>query len=114
VAITHHELCFGCGLANLFGLQLELEREGARVAGRFFAKQDHQGPSGDVHKGILVTALEEAMSLAGGEPRLLEVEFLAPAPIGTFLAVSASKSEAELRSGDELVARALAKEADPG
>jgi acyl-coenzyme A thioesterase PaaI-like protein len=105
----HHELCFGCGLANLFGLQLELERDGDRVSGRFFAKQDHQGPQGDVHKGILVTALEEAMSLAGDEPRRLEVEFLAPAPVGTFLSVSASKSEAELRSGDDVIARALAK-----
>jgi acyl-coenzyme A thioesterase PaaI-like protein len=114
LTVSHHELCFGCGLANLFGLQLELERDGDRVAGRFFAKQDHQGPDGNVHKGILVTAIEEALSLAGGEPATLEVEFIAPASIGTFLSVSASKSEAELRSGGELVARAMAKRADPG
>ena len=23
--VTHHDLCFGCGVANLFGLQLELD-----------------------------------------------------------------------------------------
>ena len=41
MTITHHELCFGCGLANLFGLQLELEPDGeGAVAGRFFLKQD--------------------------------------------------------------------------
>jgi acyl-coenzyme A thioesterase PaaI-like protein len=108
--LTHHDLCFGCGLANLFGLQLELERDGDRMTGRFFAKQDHQGPGGDVHKGVLVAALEEAMALAGGEPRRLEIEFLAPAPIGTFLRVSASATDAELRSGEELVAKAT----DPG
>ena len=109
---AHHELCFGCGLANLFGLQMELSRDGDRVTGRFFAKQDHQGADGTVHKGVLVTALEEAMSLAGAQPSRLEVEFLRPAPIGIFLTVSASESEAELRSDDGIVA--LAKRADPG
>jgi acyl-coenzyme A thioesterase PaaI-like protein len=106
LSLGHHELCFGCGFANLFGLQLELSQVGDRVAGRFFAKQDHQGPDGSVHKGILVTALEEAMAVAGGEPQRLEVEFLAPVAIGTFVEVSASASEAELRSGGELAARA--------
>ena len=48
--VLHHELCFGCGQQNPFGLQLELERrpEGG-VAGRFFVKQDHQGPPGYAH-----------------------------------------------------------------
>jgi acyl-coenzyme A thioesterase PaaI-like protein len=110
LTLSHHELCFGCGQANLFGLQLELSRDGDRVVGRFFAKQDHQGPDGNVHRGILVTALEEAMALAGGDPLRLDVEFLAPAPIGLFLSVSASPVEAELRSRDELVAKAN----DPG
>ena len=62
--VLHHELCFGCGQQNLFGLQLELERrpEGG-VAGRFFVKQDHQGPPGYAHGGVIATALDEAMSL---------------------------------------------------
>ena len=39
MVITHHELCFGCGQANLFGLQLELERtDDGSVRGRFFVK----------------------------------------------------------------------------
>src|SRR4051794_7815661 len=63
VAITHHELCFGCGLANLFGLQLELEPSDGGVAGRFFVKQDHQGPPGFAHGGVIATALDEAMAL---------------------------------------------------
>ena len=25
MAVTHHERCFGCGVANLFGLQMEVE-----------------------------------------------------------------------------------------
>ena len=114
MTVSHHELCFGCGLANLFGLQLELSRDGDRVTGRFFAKQDHQGPRGAVHAGIVTTALEEAIEVVlGAEPRRIEVELLAPAPVGTFLRVSAapvdeSSATAELWSGDELVARALA------
>jgi hypothetical protein len=45
--LRHHDLCFGCGQANLFGLQLELEpRPEGGVAGRFFVKQDHQGTPG--------------------------------------------------------------------
>jgi acyl-coenzyme A thioesterase PaaI-like protein len=104
---SHHELCFGCGLANLFGLQMELERDGDRVTGRFFAKQDHQGADGTVHRGVLFTALEDAMQLAGGHAS--EVEFVAAVPIGTFVSVSATASKAELRSEDGVVA--LAKRA---
>lgn len=101
---SHHELCFGCGLVNLFGLQMEMTRDGDRVTGRFFAKQDHQGADGSVHRGVLFAALEDAMQLAGGHVR--EVEFLAPVAIGTFVSVSASAEVAELTSGDEPVARA--------
>jgi acyl-coenzyme A thioesterase PaaI-like protein len=91
LTVTHHELCFGCGLANLFGLQLELspEPDGA-LAGRFFVKQDHQGPPGFAHGGVMGTALDEAMALvvhhAGiyALTRRLEVDLLAPAPVGSF------------------------------
>ena len=125
MTITHHELCFGCGLANLFGLQLELEPDGeGAVSGRFFVKQDHQGPPGYAHGGILATALDEAMALlVHGEgvhalTRHIEVDFRAPAPIGAFAHLRAWVEErderqlrlrAELRSeasGDRLVADA--------
>ena len=44
MALVHHDLCFGCGQTNLFGLLLEVERvDERRVAGRCFIKQDHQG-----------------------------------------------------------------------
>ena len=49
----HHDLCFGCGLANVFGLHLELERTGGGgLSGRFFVKQDHQGPDGSALRKI--------------------------------------------------------------
>jgi acyl-coenzyme A thioesterase PaaI-like protein len=98
--ITHHELCFGCGQANLFGLQLEVDaRDDGSVAGRFFVKQDHQGPPGYAHGGILATALDEAMALlvhAQGVHALttgLELRLRAPAPIGAFVDVVARLEE---------------------
>ena len=94
--LAHHDLCFGCGLANLFGLQLELEHDGeGRVAGRFFVKQDHQGPPGFAHGVVIATALDEAMALlvhAEGIhalTRRLEVELLGPVPVGSFATVGA-------------------------
>ncbi len=95
--LIHHELCFGCGRANLFGLLAELEPGGEdRVAGRCFIKQDHQGPEpGFAHPGVVALALIEALTFAAGEtPAGLEIRFHAPAPVGTFLEVLASGAEA--------------------
>jgi len=94
--IAHHDLCFGCGQANLFGLQVELEPAAdGGVTGRFFVKQDHQGPPGYAHGGVIAAALDEAMALLlFGEGTFavtgrLEIDLLAPAPVGTFVQVSA-------------------------
>jgi acyl-coenzyme A thioesterase PaaI-like protein len=114
--ISHHDLCFGCGQANLFGLQLEMERraEGG-VEGRFFVKQDHQGPPGYAHGGVLATALDEAMSLVlhGQDTyaltQQLEVELRAPAPVGAFVRVEADVESTEGRRL-RLVARALSED----
>jgi acyl-coenzyme A thioesterase PaaI-like protein len=93
--VAHHELCFGCGQANLFGLQLELSGTADGVEGRFFVKQDHQGPPGFAHAGVLTAALEEAIALAAGRrPTRLSLELVAPAPVGTFVCVRADASSA--------------------
>jgi acyl-coenzyme A thioesterase PaaI-like protein len=94
--LRHHDLCFGCGQGNLFGLQLELTRIGDGVGGRFFVKQDHQGPDGNAHPGVLAAALEEALSLAGTSAAgRMELELVAPAPVGTFVRVSADAERAD-------------------
>ncbi len=98
--LKHHDLCFGCGLANVFGLQLEceLDAEGG-VDGRFFVKQDHQGPPGYAHGGVMAAALDEAMALVlhseGTVARTarLEIDLLAPAPVGAFVGVAARVEE---------------------
>jgi hypothetical protein len=108
--LRHHDLCFGCGQANLFGLQLELHRAGEGVEGRFFVKQDHQGPDGNAHAGVLAAALEEALAHAGGgPPPHLDLQLIAPAPVGAFVHVSASPGEGVLRDEEGgLLARAVA------
>ncbi len=95
MALVHHELCFGCGRSNLFGLLLDVERavDGA-VAGRCFIKQDHQGPErGMAHPGLLSAALIEAMLLTeeGGTLRSVSVELEggAGAPVGAFVELQA-------------------------
>jgi len=102
MGITHHELCFGCGQANLFGLQMEVEpAEGGGVAGRFFVKQDHGGRPGLAHPGLLATALEETMSLAleaegvRADLESLDLRIESSLPLGTFVHVAASVEEGE-------------------
>ncbi len=92
--LVHHELCFGCGRTNLFGLLMEVVpvAEG-HVTGRGFVKQDHQGPDrGTAHEGIVLAALSDAMALACA-PRArairVELELQAPVPVGSFLEVQA-------------------------
>jgi uncharacterized protein (TIGR00369 family) len=109
--IFHHDLCFGCGQANLFGLQLELwATPDGGVEGRFFVKQDHQGPPGYAHGGVIAAALDEAMALLVHNEGTfavtgrLEVDLLAPAPVGAFVDVSArvaSAGERKLRLAAE-------------
>jgi acyl-coenzyme A thioesterase PaaI-like protein len=92
--LVHHELCFGCGRTNLFGLLSELERtEGGAVTGRCFIKQDHQGSQrGVAHEGVIAAALSEAMSFACGEHmRAVSVDATleGQVPVGAFLEVEA-------------------------
>ena len=92
--LVHHELCFGCGRTNLFGLLLEAEPSGpGSITGRCFIKQDHQGPEpGTAHEGVITAALSEAIALARGpQARMttIEVQFLKSAPVGSFLDIEA-------------------------
>jgi acyl-coenzyme A thioesterase PaaI-like protein len=105
VALIHHELCFGCGRVNLFGLLLEVtETAPGSVAGRCFIKQDHQGADpGSAHDGVVAAALSEAMALACGKDARaisVEVNFESQAPVGAFLDVEA---RLEGRRGGERV-----------
>jgi acyl-coenzyme A thioesterase PaaI-like protein len=118
--LRHHDLCFGCGQANLFGLQLEMEGAGEGAAsGRFFVKQDHQGPPGFAHGGILATALDEAMSLLVhatfglAYTASIDLRLAAPAPVGSFVFLE-SRLEEQHGRRISASARALAGEGNEG
>ncbi|MGH8572022.1 MAG: PaaI family thioesterase, partial [Gammaproteobacteria bacterium] len=70
---------------------------GGGVEGRFFVKQDHQGPPGYAHGGVIAAALDEAMALllfSEGTFALtarLEIDLLAPAPVGAFVRIRARR-----------------------
>jgi acyl-coenzyme A thioesterase PaaI-like protein len=92
--LVHHELCFGCGRTNLFGLLLEVEEVApGAVAGRCFIKQDHQGVDrGNAHEGVVAAALLDAMALAcGPDARVtsFEISVGEPAPVGAFVEIEA-------------------------
>jgi acyl-coenzyme A thioesterase PaaI-like protein len=106
--LVHHELCFGCGRTNLFGLLLEVEHTAPNaVAGRCFIKQDHQGADpGRAHDGVIAAALSEAMALAAGisaRAQTLELRHEAATPVGTFVEIAA---EADVTGAATATARA--------
>ena len=113
--LTHHDLCFGCGSANVFGLQIEMEPKGRGVTGRFFVKQDHQGAPGHAHPGVVAAALDEAMSLAAlaegldGRTTDLTLDLHGSAPLGTFVQLEA---RIDRRDGERISASAVAAAAD--
>jgi acyl-coenzyme A thioesterase PaaI-like protein len=96
--LVHHELCFGCGRTNMFGLLMELEQAGeGTIRGRGFIKQDHQGPvRGTAHPGVVTAALTEAIAFAAqreAEIDALEIHLRAPVPIGAFIDVEAHAAD---------------------
>jgi acyl-coenzyme A thioesterase PaaI-like protein len=64
-------------------------------------KQDHQGPPGFAHGGVIAAALDEAMSLAIHAQGALalttrvELDLRAPVPVGAFAEVEARFEQAE-------------------
>ncbi len=89
-----HNRCFGCGLANAAGLQLEflLAPDGSVVSLTVVANS-FDGHPGYLHGGIIATLLDEAMSKAVralGKPsmtRKMEVDYRRPVPSGVPLRI---------------------------
>lgn len=96
--------CFGCGPANLGGLQLE-----------FFLAEDHSvvclptvphifdGHAGVLHGGIVATLLDETMSKSvrargfTAMTRHMEVDYLRPVPSATPLRIEGRMTRSEGR-----------------
>jgi uncharacterized protein (TIGR00369 family) len=92
--------CFGCGLDNSAGLQLEFFVDAdlnvvcqVNLAARF------AGPPGHAHGGIIATLLDEAMSKANRARNILAmtrhiaVDYIRPIPLATPLTLTAQHLE---------------------
>ena len=82
--------CFGCGPANLGGLQLEFFlAEDDSIVSHPVVTDAFEGPHGYLHGGIIATLLDETMSKSVrakgliAMTRHLEVEYLRPVPSGS-------------------------------
>ncbi len=118
--------CFGCSADNPSGMQLRFRRRGdAVVADHVVADQFHGAP-GVVHGGIVATMLDEVSCAAAVFTRdrhvvtgELQIRYRKPCPVAAPLALSARVAddthprylvvEAEIRSGEEIVARSTGK-----
>ncbi len=88
--------CFGCGVQNDVGLQLEFYRGEDEVVATFTPKTEHEGYTRMVHGGIVSTMLDEAMSWAVIDSGRLavtariSVDFRKPVPSGEPVTVTGS------------------------
>ena len=96
--------CFGCGPANLAGMQLEflLAADGSTVC-LPTVPDAFEGPPGYVHGGIIATLLDETMSKAvrahgfTAMTRQLEIEYLRPVPSGAPIRIEGRVTRSEDR-----------------
>lgn len=57
--------CFGCGQNNPIGLKLNFQWDGKTARAEFIPTEFYQGWPGQVHGGIIICLLDEAMAYAG-------------------------------------------------
>jgi len=95
--------CFGCGAANPAGLHLEffIAPDGS-IHAETSIDENHEGPAGYVHGGIIATMLDEVMSKSVRALGIravtghLEVDYRRPVPSNTRIHLEA---RLEARSG---------------
>lgn len=56
--------CFGCGPQHPIGMHLKFERDGDEIVSRFTPGENHQGPPGIMHGGLVATFADEVAAWA--------------------------------------------------
>jgi acyl-coenzyme A thioesterase PaaI-like protein len=88
--------CFGCGSLNPQGLHLDFQVEEGRVTATFTPEKEHQGFPGQMHGGLVVTLLDEAMGWCTlgqkiwGVTAKMNVRFREPVPLYQPVTVSSA------------------------
>jgi len=81
--------CFGCAPTHPIGFHLEFEKEGELVRTRFIPGEQHQGPPGVLHGGLVTTLADElaAWTIVAQKQQLgftaaIDARFLRPVYVG--------------------------------
>lgn len=93
--------CFGCGGANVRGMQLTFEQDDTanRIRGAFRLGPQYQGGAGFIHGGIIATVLDEAMGKVcrfrgvRAVTAELGIEYLKPVPVDADLQIEGYEIE---------------------
>ncbi|GAA3239402.1 PaaI family thioesterase [Pseudonocardia petroleophila] len=84
----HGDRCFGCGPDNPAGVALQVYRVGDEVLADVCFEPKHAGAHGVVHGGVLASACDDLVAFLlyvlhqPAVTRSLQVEYLAPVPVG--------------------------------
>lgn len=84
----HGDRCFGCGPDNPAGVALQVYRVGDEVLADACFEPKHAGAHGVVHGGVLASACDDLVAFLlyvlqqPAVTRSLQVEYLAPVPVG--------------------------------
>ncbi|HEX4212446.1 MAG TPA: PaaI family thioesterase [Candidatus Dormibacteraeota bacterium] len=86
--MTYDRRCFGCGVENPQGLQLQFENEGEQVSCEAELSATYQSWQGIIHGGVVALLMDEAVGWAAwhaGHPGVtgkLEVRLRQPLKVG--------------------------------
>lgn len=93
---AHYPHCYGCGDQHSSGLHLQMTAmEGVAIRCTFVVAAHHVGAPGLAHGGVLASALDEALGslawlmLTPAVTGRLEVDYLAPVPVGRTVVIDA-------------------------
>ena len=88
VQVTYDRRCFGCGVENPQGLQLQFENDGDQVSAEAELSATYQSWQGIIHGGVVALLMDEAVGWAAwhaGHPGVtgkLEVRLRQPLKVG--------------------------------
>lgn len=102
--ITHVKNCFGCSNDNPNSLKVNFEIKNNLLIGEFNSSQDHEGPPGIIHGGVIAAIIDEsfaafAVSVLKIDVRTIRIEiaFRNPAHIRDKLHIKTSLKEEKSR-----------------
>ena len=114
-------MCFGCGVDNPIGLQIQFQMIDERCIGRFTPDENHVGYENTVHGGIIFSALDDVMANVlylqdmKAHTARCEIRYRQPLEVGQTIKLSGwihnerrrmvvLRGDARLADGDALVA----------